>query len=182
MTRVIFHGSIQTFRGRLGDMIFCQLPDGTTVVTKAPPKKTRRQKKRAKLKRSPAQKAHNSHFQDASAYAKWAAKTKPIYAELAATTPMMTAYNFALSDWFEAPVIHCIEKKEECIRVQATDNVMVARVRVSLLDEDGKIIEAVEGIQSEGNWWEVITATQAQGRTVVAEAWDLPENMTQLVA
>ena len=83
MTKVLFHGSIQGFRGRIGNMIFRQLPDGTTVVTEAPPKKNSRQKKRAKLRRSAAQKAHNDRFQEASAYARWASKTQPIYAGLA---------------------------------------------------------------------------------------------------
>src|SRR5919109_470906 len=98
MTKVIFHGSIQGFRGRIGNMIFRQLPDGTTVVTEAPLKKNRRQKERDKLKRSAGQQAHNSRFEQAARYARQAAKIHPIYAELAAVTPMKTAYNFALSD------------------------------------------------------------------------------------
>lgn len=101
MSKVLFHGSIQGFRGRIGGLIFRQLPDGSTIVTMAQPKKTRKEKKKAKLKRSPRQKAHNGRFGEASAYAR-RAQTHPIYAELAAAAPMKTAYNFALSDWWHA--------------------------------------------------------------------------------
>jgi hypothetical protein len=69
MTKVLFHGSIEGFRGKIGDLIFRRLPDGTTVVTQAPPKKNKRQKKRAKETRSPRQKAHNERFSNSSEYA-----------------------------------------------------------------------------------------------------------------
>lgn len=178
MTKVFFHGSIEGFRGRIGNLIFRKLPDGTTVVTEAQPEKTSREKKRAKEKRSPAQKAHNSRFRKAVSYAK-RAQTNPVYLELAAVTPMKTAYNFALSDWSHAPEIHGIEKKNGCVRVRATDNVMVTRVQVTLLDEDGQIVEAGEAIQSESDWWEF--ASRAEGNTVIAEAWDLPGHVTRFV-
>ena len=176
MTKVIFHGSVKALRGRIGNLIFRQLPDGTTVVTEAPPKKNSRQKKRAWNKRSPAQKAHNSRFGKASAYAK-VAQVNPVYQELAAVTPMWTAYNFALSDWSHAPEIQSIEQKEGRIRVQATDDVRVARVRVSVLDAEGKIVETGEATRKKGNWWEL--PSQAQGGMIVAEAWDLPGNVAR---
>jgi hypothetical protein len=53
----ILDGTIKGLRGKNGNLIFRQLPNGTTVVTQAQPKKNSRQKKRAKLKRSPRQKA-----------------------------------------------------------------------------------------------------------------------------
>ena len=179
MTKVIFHGSIQGFRGRIGNLIFRQLPDGTTVVTKAPSKKNSRQKKRAKEKRSPAQKAHNERFQAAVFYAR-GAQTHPFYVELAAAAPMKTAYNFALSDRLNAPEIHAVEKKDGCIRVQASDNILVSRVHVTVLDEQGGTLEAGEAIKSEGDWWEF--ASEAGGKTVIAKAWDLTGNVTKYVA
>ena len=179
MTKVLFHGSVQGFRGRIGNLTFRQLPDGTTVVTKAPPKKNSRQKKRAKQKRSPAQTAHNERFQAAVFYAR-RAQTNPVYVELAAAAPMKTAYNFALSDRLNAPEIHAVEKKDGCIRVQATDNVLVARVHVTVLDEQGGTLEAGEATKSESDWWEF--ASEAQGKTVIAEAWDLPGNVTKFAA
>jgi hypothetical protein len=178
MTKVLFHGSIKGFRGRIGNLIFRQLPDGSTVVTQAPPKKNSRQKKRAKLKRSAHQQAHNSRFQEASAYAKQAAKVHAVYADLAAVTPMKTAYNFALSDWWHAPVIHRIQRRKGCIRVEASDNIMVARVRVTILDEQGAVLEKGEATRTKGNWWKF--PSHAAGTKIVAEAWDLAKNKAQL--
>jgi hypothetical protein len=176
MTKVILNGTIKGLRGRIGNLIFRQLPDGTTLMTEAPPKKNSRQKKRAKLKRSAAQNEHNSRFRDAIFYAK-GSQTQPVYVELAAVTPMKTAYNFALSDWFSAPEIHCIECRKGRIRVQVTDNVMVAKVQVTLLDESSSVLEKGEGVRGKKNWWEY--APQTAGKTIVAEAWDLPGNVTK---
>jgi hypothetical protein len=179
MTKVLFHGSIKGFRGRIGNLIFRQMPDGTTVVSRAQPKKTGREKKRAKLKRSPKQQAHNSSFQEAAAYARAAARIHPVYAELAAVTPMKTAYNFAVSDWWHAPEIHRIERKHGRILVEASDNILVSGVRVTVLDQDGGVLERGEAVRGEGDWWEF--ASQAEGAKVIAEAWDLPKNVTEFI-
>jgi hypothetical protein len=179
MPKVLFNGSIQGFSGRIGNLIFRQLPDGTTVVSEAPPKKSRRQKKRDKLKRSPLQKAHNSNFKDAAAYAKEAAKVHPVYAELAAELPMITAYNAAQSDWWHPPEIHRVECKEGRILVEATDNVLVTKVQVTILGDEEQVLEKGEAIRGEGSWWEF--APHTEGRTIVAEAWDLPGHVTKFV-
>jgi hypothetical protein len=176
MTRVIFNGTIKGLRGRIGNLIFKQLPDGTTLMTQAPARKNSRQRKRAKLKRSVAQNEHNSRFREAIFYAK-ASQTHTVYTELAGVTPMKTAYNFALSDWFNAPEIHCIERKKGHIRVQASDNVMVTRVQVTLLDEAGSVLEKGEAVRGKRNWWEY--APQTEGNTIIVEAWDLPGNVTR---
>lgn len=179
MTQVILNGTIKGLRGKIGNLIFRQLPDGTTVVSEAQPKKTRRQKKRAKLKRSPRQQAHNDRFEEASAYAK-AFQSHPVYVELAAVAPMKTAYNFALSDWWHAPKIHRIEQRDGRILVEATDNVLVTKVRVTALDEEGKVLEKGEAVRREGDWWEFISNTE--GKSIIAEAWDLPGHKTKFVA
>jgi hypothetical protein len=180
MTRVIYNGSIKGFSGKIGNLIFRQLPNGNMVVTQAPPKKTGRQKRHDKLKRSPAQQAHNKRFAKASAYAKQAAKVHPIYAERVATMPMTTAYNLALKDWFHPPEIQRVERRKGRILVKATDNVMVARVQVSVLDEKGRVLETGEASRGERDWWRF--SPQAQGTSVVAEAWDLPGHKTKFVA
>jgi hypothetical protein len=105
--------------------------------------------------------------------------------------PSITSWPQALGslptiDWFEAPVIHRIERAGECtskctgecIRVQASDNILVTRVRVSVLGEGGTVLEYGEAIRAEENWWEF--ATHTEGKTIVAEAWDLAENVTKL--
>jgi hypothetical protein len=177
MSKVIFNGSIEGLRGRIGNLIFRQLPDGTTVVTTAPHKKTRKEKKRAKLKRSERQNAHNENFREAVHYWRWKGKKNPIYAELAAATTMRTAYNFAISDWFHAPEVHCIEWRESSIWVQATDNILVAKVMIEVRDEQGRVLEKGEGLRQEGDWWEYLP--QVAGTTISVEAWDLAGNVSK---
>src|SRR5690349_23293019 len=179
MTKVFYNGSIASFRGQIGNLIFRQLPDGTTVVSEAPPKETGRRKKRAKEKRSQRQKDHNESVQDAAAYWHWKGKDNPIYAELAAAAIMRTAYNFFISDWFHPPVIERVERLDGCIRVKATDNIMVAKVFVTVFDEAGEILETGDAIRREGDWWEFASSTQ--GKTIQAQAWDLADNVTKLI-
>ena len=177
MSKVIFNGSIEGLRGRIGNLIFRQLPDGTTVVTTAPEKKNSRQKKRARLKRSERQNAHNEEFQEAVHYWHWKGKKNPVYTELAAATVMRTAYNFAISDWFHAPEVHRIEWREGSIWVQATDNVRVAKVVIEVRDEQDRVLEKGEGIRQERDWWEYLP--QVAGTSIGVEAWDLAGNVTK---
>ena len=107
------------------------------------------------------------------AYAREAAKTQPIYAKLAEGT-VMSAYNFALSDWFNPPVIHKVERVDGRVRVHASDNVMVVKVVVTVLDEEGKVMKKKESVKTEGDWWEVDFVGDGK---VVAEAWDLAGNV-----
>ena len=142
---------------RNGQTIICNMPDFS----------------RRKLSRD--QKQHHKRFQEAAAYAKSAARSQPIYAQLAAGT-MKNAYNVALGDWFHPPVIQRVERHGRTIRVQAGDDVMVAGVQVMVLDEEGRVVEKGEGLRSEGDWWEYVPA--AEGR-VVAEARDLAGNKVE---
>jgi hypothetical protein len=180
MTKALFNGSLEGFSGRIGNLIFRQLPNGKTVVTQAPPKMTRKEKEKYKRKRSKSQNEHNDRFQEASAYARWAAQTQRVYAELAAVAPMMTAYNFAVSDWFHAPVVHRVERQAGCIRVEASDNVRVTRVQVTLLSHEGVLLEEGEAVRAEGNWWEF--TPDCEGTKVMTRAWDLPGHVTQFIS
>jgi hypothetical protein len=144
------------------------MPDGSTYVSGKQDFSWR--------KFSQKQKDHQSRFRQAVWYARRAAKSEPIYAQLAAGT-VLSPYNIALADWWHAPVIHCVERQGAVIRVQASDDVMVVGVRVMVLDEEGKIREKGEGIRGEGDWWEYTPA--AEGKVVV-EARDLAGNTVKL--
>jgi hypothetical protein len=52
-------------------------------------------------------------------------------------------------------------------------------VRVTVRDENGKILESDDAIRAEGDWWGF--RTRAEGTTIVAQAWDIPQNMGKLV-
>lgn len=171
MAKANFGKFINGMRGKIGDLVYRLMPDGSTVVSRAPHKK--------KLNFSRKQKSHQDRFGQAASYARRAAQDQPIYAELAAATTMKTAYNFALSDWWHAPVIHRIQRLDGRILVEATDNVLVASVQVTILDEKRKVMEKGEATRSEGDCWEF--AAHAEGKTILAEARDLPGNVTKLL-
>jgi hypothetical protein len=170
MPKVIMNQLIKALRGAIGGLVFRQMPDGSVLVSRSPDFSRR--------KFSQAQKDHQSRFKEASRYARFAAKAQPIYAERARGT-LKTAYNLALSDWFNPPVIHQIQWSDRQIRVEARDDVLVTRVQVTVLDEGGEIMEKGEAIRSDGDWWEF--PSHAQGSMIIAEAWDLAGHVGKLV-
>jgi hypothetical protein len=168
MARVHNNIFVRGLSGKLADQFVLRtLRDGRTVVCKIPDFSNR--------KLSKEQKEHHKRFKEAAAYARSASRSLTIYAQLAAGT-MKNAYNVALGDWFHPPVIHKMERRGKVIRVQATDNVMVAGVQVMILDEKGEVVEKGEAVKGKGDWWGY--APTAEGRVVV-EARDLPGNMVR---
>ena len=171
MTRVRNNIFVRGLSGKLADQFVLRtLRDGRTVVCKIPDFSNR------KLSRD--QKNHHKRFQAASAYAKDASRSNPVYAQLAEGT-MKNAYNVALGDWFHPPVIHKVERGSKTIRVQATDDVTVTSVRVMILNEKGKVIEKGEGIKKRGDWWEYTPIAEG---TVIAEVRDLAGNVVKAEA
>ena len=159
----------ETLRGKIGRLVFRRLPDGRLVVSGAP--------LRRKKKGTPGQKAYRRTFKERTQFAKWAAKEYPVYARLAAERPMISAYNMALADSSHPPVIHRILRRDGRILVQASDDVLVAKVNVSVSDERGKLLEWLDAVRLEGDWWECIP--QLEGR-IAAHAWDIPGNQTRM--
>jgi len=170
MAKVTLNQLLEVLQGGIGKLVFRQMPDGTIIISGAP-----RHNKRKTTKK---QKAHRERFRQAAKTARWLAHEHPIYAELAKGT-WKSAYNFALSDWWHAPEIHRIKRQKGQILVEASDNIMVARVRVTIRDEEGQVMERGEATRGRGNWWKF--APQMDGTSILAEAWDLPEHVTKLV-
>jgi hypothetical protein len=170
MAKAKLSEAIKGVSTRMGNLIYRQMPDGTTVVNKIP--------EIGHLQPIKGGKDHQQRLQEAARYARWAAKAQPIYAELA-KQKNKTAYHLARTDWFNPPVIHEVRLKENIIRVQASDNIMVTKVIITIRDEQGKLLEAGEAIRQEGDWWEYIP--HITGKTITAEAWDLPGNVNRFV-
>jgi len=63
---------------------------------------------------------------------------------------MKNAYNVALADWFHPSAIHRIGRYGIAVRTWATDDVQVAGVQVSVLNENGEIVEQGEALQRRG--------------------------------
>ncbi len=159
---------VQGLSGKFGDQIvFRHLRDGRTIVCKKP------DFSRRKLSRE--QKKHHQRFKEAAAYARSAAEANPMYAQLAAGT-MKNAYNIALGDWFNPPVIRSLERRGRSIRILATDDVMVTGIRVTILDKKGSVLETGEAVKGKSDWWDYVPATEG---TIRVEARDLPGNKVQ---
>ncbi len=151
-------------QGSVGGLVFRVMPGGETWVSEKPDFSRR--------KFSKGQKSHQERFQQAAAYAREAAKIQPVYAELARGT-VKSPYNIALSDWFHPPVIHEVTRQSGLVQVRASDNVKVAHVRVTILDQAGNVLESKEATQVSEDWWEAVCESDG---SVVAEVWDLAGN------
>jgi hypothetical protein len=84
-----------------------------------------------------------------------------------------------MHDWFHPPQIGCLAQEEGFLLVEATDDVLVTRVQITILDDEGCVLEAGQAVRNDGDWWEF--ASPVHGKTIIAEAWDLPGNVTKLV-
>ncbi len=168
MAKVRCNAAVRELSGAIGNMVFRQMPDGSTYVSS--------KQDFSRRKFSQKQKDHQERLRWAAAYAREAAKSKPIYAQLAAGTGL-SPYNFALADWFHAPVIHEIEQVEGRIRILATDNVRVAGVQVLIVNEQIGMSEKGEAVREEGigegDWWEYTPVLTGK---IVVEARDLAGN------
>ena len=122
--------------------------------------------------------SRQNRFQQAEAYAREAAETQPIYTALAQNTPSR-AYTLALSDWLHAPVIQEVIRQRDSIFVDATDNVLVTKVMVTISDEEGQILEQGEADLIDDAWWEYETDVIGN---VLVEVWDLAGNVTRYEA
>jgi hypothetical protein len=164
MAKVRNNPVVRGISGSIGDLVFRQMPGGETWVSGKPDFSGR--------KFSQGQKSHQRRFQEAAAYAREAAKTHPIYAQLAAGT-VKSPYNWSLSDWCNPPVIHTIKRMGNLIRVEASNNVVGAKVRVTILDAEGKVLEQGQAVKAKAKWWEYVSSNEGK---VVAEVWDLAGN------
>ncbi len=173
MAKLIRNGNILELRGSIGNLVFRRMPDGSTHVCAKPDFSNR--------VFSRDQKAHQERFKQAAAYAREAAKTLSIYAELAEGTTK-NAYNLALSDWFHPPVIQRIERKGGVIRVAASDNVLVTEVQVKIVDSEGNVLEQGQAEQvdpaNNPERWEYVPGVEG---TIEATARDLAGNETKAV-
>ena len=161
---------LEELRGEIDGLVFREMPDGSIVVSRVPKPKKR--------KATPRQKAYRQGtFTDRTQWAKWAQHEYPIYAELADKLPMITAYNLAIKDIAHPPVIHQVQRKGRRILVNASDEIKVAGVRVSVHDEKGKLLEAGDAKPVKKDWWEYIP--KAKGK-ISAAAWDIPGNKVRM--
>ena len=179
MAKVHKNVLIEGLRGTIGDtLVFKHTRSGRTILAKKPEFPKHR-------KFSPAQKAHQARFREAVAYAR-AAQTQPIYITLAKKRNL-TAYSVALADAMHPPRVLAIDasgytgRAGGLIRVQAEDDVQVARVHVTLRNADDQVLEEGEAVSDRaGRWWTYTTQVNDKGATISVTAYDLPGNAAEL--
>ena len=142
--------------------------DGRTIISLKPDFRNRQF--------SEAQLHTQNRIKQAAAYAKVASKENPIYAMKAEGTAK-NAYNVALADWMNPPVIRSMDLHlGSTIRVRATDDVHVIRVIITVLDQQGQTLEQGEAALELGIWWNYQPAHQGRIRV---EALDMAGNAVQ---
>jgi len=171
MAKVRTNPVFEELTGSIGELVIKRARSGRLYVSRKPQYPPERAF-------SAAQVAHQQRFKAAAAYARQAAQTEPFYAERAQQT-RQPAYNVALSDYLQPPVIVAVERGDTAIRIHAEDNVKVTRVMVTALDAEGQVIATGEATpEATGAWWRYPLPLTAAGRVQVS-AFDLAGNETQ---
>ena len=182
MAKVIDNLVTEGLSGKLGrQLVFRKGKGGMTILSARPVFSPDRVF-------SHAQRAQQTAFQQATAYAK-AAKNQPLYLSLTRGTAL-NAYNLAIADWFGKPEVLAIDisgwsgEIGQIIRIKAQDNVKVTGVRVMIRANNTSptALEEGDAVQSEGDGllWTYTTRTLmpiTPGTCLDAFAYDLPGNI-----
>ena len=129
-------------------------------------------------------------FQEAVLYAKNAIAdetTKEAYQ--ASAEEGETAYNVAVADFLNAPLINEIDvshytgQPNSYIQVRAVDDFEVKEVTVTIQNADATEVESGVAVQQEGNIWWRYTATAINeslaGDKIIVRVSDIPGNLTR---
>ena len=127
-------------------------------------------------------------FRHANLYAQ-TVKNDELYIKKAAGTSM-TPFNAAVADYFKEPQVLEIDASEwdgnpgKVIWVEAVDDTQVTKVRVTISDENGAVLEEGNAQRAAGLWWTYTANTQVPMEPrphVTATAYDMPGNSAELV-
>lgn len=153
MTKTTLNPTIDDYRGSIGKLVFRKYR-GRTVVSKkpvvtAPP--------------SQAQVAQRIRFKEAAAFGKFAQNDPTLCAiyETIAQARQVTVYTVAVQDYLKKPVIKPLDLFEykgrigDPILIDASDEIGLASLEVTLESNDGSLIESgqpVESAPGTGKW------------------------------
>ncbi len=169
----------QGLSGKIAGIVFRQWYGKTVVAKEQSPY----------YSNSPAQQKHRVLFQQASAYA----KNVLLLPELlqfyqSRLKGGQRAYNLALADYLQPPVIHSINKDAyqgksgDPILAMVTDNGKVVSVKMKIIQSDGSLLnEAAAVLQADGLHWKYAASVSfaiTAGTVVRVEALDLAGRLT----
>jgi hypothetical protein len=152
---------LEGLSGSIGDLVFRQMPDGSTRVSQKPDFSERVSQPGANRPPGP----HQAGF----GVCERGQKPGPSTSSALPAARQPERLQPGVADWFHPPVIHGIERDGR-VRVEASDNMQVTKVEVRILDGEGKVLEQGQAEQVNPLYWEY--APSAEG-TVEASAWDL---------
>lgn len=183
MSKVINNAILQGVSGKLGDTHYYRNLHGKLQMCNLPgerKKSTARQKDQMK------------RFRKASQYAKAETRNAAVKAHYATgiCRERPSAYNVALSDYLNAPVIHYIRPKlytgdvDSLITIKATDDFRVERVHVTIHTPDGKLLESGEAERNKRkpfmwNYRATVKNAKVSGSVIKVIAEDRPGNETK---
>jgi hypothetical protein len=172
--------------GKLGKQIVFRQWSGATFLAKAPVLSKSSVVGEARLK-------NKQRFKEAIIYAKKAMNDPQLkQAYYDKRKPRQTAYNVAVRDFFDAPVIEEIDlsnytgEANSFIRIYATDDFRVNNVEVRIEDEQNQAVATGFAVREENadRWKFIVNETHAlpAGGKVIASAYDMPGNETTMEA
>ena len=171
------------FRGEVGKTIVFRQKGEKTIVARFPrPTQNKATEKQLKQR---------SKFQEAVLYAKTVLANpaqKAVYqANHKVKRKLMSAFNAALANYLNPPVIHHINTNEyhgaigDKLYFTVLDDISVQSVKVALHQSGGTLIEQGEAVKEGILYVYTATATQSSitGSTLTVTVTDLPKNVTE---
>lgn len=160
--------------GRLGDIVFKTMKNGTTYISQAP--------KKSKKGNTKKRKATRTSFSAGVTYAQGvlaSEEARAYYAEYGSKKRRL--YNLAISDYIQGPDIKKVT--EQCLpegrmlEIMAVDNVHVCRLTCSYTKDGSEVVAEAEAAGSH-HWQAAIPAGVTE---VKVRAYDRPGNVAELI-
>lgn len=173
MARATLAPLFQHFRGKLGNLVFRKY--GKTTVVYEYPEPSRKHESTAR------QKLNQGKFKEAIGYARQAMRDpilKMAYRLKAQELNSGNAYNAAMRDFLNKPLINGIEVQGKKLFVDATDDFRVDRVVVQLMNASGVVVEEGEAefCQIDDVWAYEIKGDSKGCLNAFVEVYDVPGN------
>ena len=185
MTKTTLNPTIDDYRGSIGKLVFKKVR-GRTIVAKKPV---------ITAEPSEAQIAQRIRFKEAAAFGKFAQNDPALCAlyEPIARAREVTVYTVAVQDYLKKPQIKPLDLFQykgyvgDLILIDASDEMGLVGVEVTLSSHDGALIErgdAIESAPGTGKWTYTATAPVSIGSEIFIEvvAIDHAGNRTKMTA